>query len=262
MEFWLAPMEGYTDCAFRTLSYKHGADLTFTPMIRADSLLREDKATRKLLDLNNKTPTGIQLMLVKLESAKEFVKNFESYNIQPKMIDINAGCPGPEIIRCGGGAALMKRITRVQELVNELKKLSLPISVKLRLGLSEYEAGKKVYLNLIKSVDADYFIVHAKHAKQDSDEKANWSVFEECIRTGKKIVANGDISEREHLKFFNQLGIKEVMIGRAALNNPSVFNYLKGKELEKIEKIKYDYLRLADEYDSKFKENVLEYWEG
>jgi tRNA-dihydrouridine synthase len=261
MEFWLAPMEGYTDCAFRTLCYKNGADFTFAPMARVDSVLRNRNEAKRIFDLNNSVPTGIQLVLVKLESAKEFVKNFESLNIQPRMIDINAGCPGPEIIKCGAGAALMKRVTRVQELVTELRKLNLPISVKLRLGLSEYEAGKKAYLNLIKNVDADFFIVHARHAKQDSSEEANWKVFEECVRTGKRIVANGGISQRNDLKLFSSLGIKEVMIGTAALKNPSVFNFLKGKDLEKIEKVRYDYLRLADEYDSKFRNNVLKLWE-
>ena len=258
MEFWLAPMEGVTDCAFRTLCYKYGADLTFTPMARVDSILRNKNEARKIFDLNNSTPTAIQLMLVKLESAKEFVKDFDSFNINPKIIDINAGCPSPEIIKSGGGAALMKRVTRVQELVTELKKLELPVSVKLRLGLSEYEAGKKTYLNLIKNVDADYFIVHARHAKQESDEEPDWKIFEDCVRTGKRIVANGGISKREDLKLFEYLGIKEVMIGTAALRNPSVFRHFKGQDFEKMEKIKYDYLRLADDYGSKFKDDVLE----
>ncbi|MBS3163020.1 tRNA-dihydrouridine synthase family protein [Candidatus Woesearchaeota archaeon] len=261
MEFWLAPMEGVTDCAFRTLCCKYGADLTFAPMARVDSILRNRNEAKKIFDLNNSTPTAIQLMLIKLESAKEFVKNFESFNIKPKMIDINVGCPGPEIIKSGGGAALMKRVTRVQELVNELKKIGLPVSVKLRLGLSEYEAGKKTYLNLIKNVDADFFIVHARHAKQDSSDEPDWNVFEECVATGKRIVANGGIRTKEDLKLFEYLGMKEVMIGTAALKNPSVFRHLKGDDFEKMEKVKYDYLRLADEYDSKFKDDVLKIFE-
>ena len=116
-------------------------------------------------------------------------------------------------------------------------------------------------MNLIKNVDADFFIVHSRHAKQESNEEPNWNVYEDCVRTGKRIVANGGISKKEDLKLFEYLGMKEVMIGTAALKNPSIFRVLKGEEFEKMEKIKYDYLRLAEEYDSKFKEDVLKIWE-
>ncbi len=263
MKLLLAPLEGVSDCAFRTLCYNHGADLTFTEMIRVDSLVRKNKATVALLDLKNQTPTGIQLLAIKPTIAQEFVNMFPSFDFHtaPQQINLNCGCPSPDVIRQGGGAALVKRIQRLQELVDIFRKLSLPVTLKLRLGLNAYEQKNKVYLNLLKSVDADAFIVHARHARQNSTEAAEWNVFEDCIATGKHIVPNGDISEREHIAYFRQLGIKEVMIGRAAVRNPSVFSYLKGGEKKSTMQLKQEYGQLCQAYPNqqKYKENVLQY---
>lgn len=259
MKLWLAPLEGVSDCAFRTLCCRHGADLTFTEMIRVDSLVRRNKATRNMLDLFSEAPTGIQLLAVKPAVLQKFVENFSSYEITPACFNLNLGCPSPEVIRQGGGAALVKRYQRVSELVCILKKLEFPVSVKIRLGLNAYEQKHKVYLQLLKQVDADAFIVHARNARQSSKESADWSIFEECIATGKHIVPNGDISEREHITHFKQLGCKEVMIGRAAVGNPSIFGYLKGAEKKPIDALRREYLQFCGEYPNvpKYKENVL-----
>ncbi len=261
MKLWLAPLEGVSDCAFRTLCYNHGADLTFTEMIRIDSLVRKNKATLNLLDLKNKVPTGVQLLAIKSQSALEFVKLFPSFSIEPHQINLNCGCPSPDVIRQGGGAALVKRIQRLQELVTIFRKLSLPVTLKIRLGLNEYEKKQKTYMNLLKTVDADAFIVHARHARQNSKESADWSIFEECLATGKHIIPNGDISEREDIMYFKKLGIKEVMIGRAAVRNPSIFEYLKGREKVSLASLTEEYLVLCEKYPNhpKYKENVLGY---
>jgi tRNA-dihydrouridine synthase len=226
MKLWLAPMEGITDCVFRTKCYNYGADLTFTEMVRIDALIRGNKATHTLLEWDP-TPTALQILGVKMNSVQEFVKQFPSYNITPVHININASCPSPEVIRIGAGAALMKRTQRLNDMISRLRKLDLPVTVKMRLGLNEFEKKNKVYLNTLKAVDADAFIIHAKHARQESRECSDWSIYEECIATGKHIVANGDISTKEHVNYFKKLGLKEIMIGRAAIKNPEIFRELK-----------------------------------
>jgi len=261
MKLWLAPMEGVTDCAFRTLCYNHGADLTYTEMIRVDALVKNNKSTLNLLDLKNDTPTVIQLLAVKPEILQKFINNFPKYNLKPAGFDLNLGCPSPDIIRQGAGAALLKRTQRVQELIAILKKTELPISVKMRLGLNQYEKEKKVYLNILNNIDADYFIIHARHGCQASSEKADWTIYQECIDTGKHIIPNGDIFTKEHLKYFQNLKIKEIMIGRAAVKNPAIFEYLKYTRTTNLNKIKEEYLKLIQTYPSpeKYKRNVFNY---
>ncbi len=250
MKLWLAPLEGISDCAFRTLCYDYGADLTFTEMIRVDGLVKKNKSTLALLDLKNTTPTGVQLLAIKPEILKKFVQNFSSYAIDPACFNLNLGCPSPDVIVQGGGAALVKRTKRVEELVNILKKLGYPVSVKIRLGMNNVEKEHKVYLHLLQEVNADAFIIHARHARQKSSEPADWSVFQECLDTGKHIIPNGDISKIEDILYFKKLGIKEVMIGRAAVHNPSVFQLLKTGKLDSVEIVKKKYLSLMERYPS------------
>ena len=94
-----------------------------------------------------------------------------------------------------------------------------------------------------------------------SSEPADWSVFQACLDTGKHIVPNGDISAIEDILYFKKLGIKEVMIGRAAVRNPSVFQLLKSGKLDSIDVVREKYLPLAEKYHSspKFVKNVLSY---
>lgn len=259
MKIWQAPLEGVSDCAFRTLCYNHGADLTFTEMVRVDSILRNNKSTIALMDLKNDTPTVIQLLAVKPQALEKFVEIFPKFNIKPVGFNLNLGCPSPEVIRQGAGAALIKRIQRVQELVKILKKTNLPVTIKMRLGLNQFEKEKKVYLNLIKEVDADAFIIHPKHARQTSIERCDWNVYPECIDTGKHIIPNGDIYAPEHMDFFRKLPVEEIMLGRAAVRNPAIFEHLKEKKSYSLSNLKKEYLKLTETYHSqdKYKKNTI-----
>ncbi len=261
MKFHLAPLEGISDCAFRTLCFELGADVTYTEMIRVDGILRNNKSTLSLLDFKNDTPTVLQLLISKTTSAQKFVEIFPTLNIKPVGINLNLGCPSPDVICEGSGAALIKRPTRVNDIVTILKKLNLPITVKLRLGLNQSEKDKKLYLNLITQVDANAFIVHARHAKQNSFEPADWSVLPELVRTGKKIIANGDIKNIYDLKKFEDAGIQEVMLARMAMRNPAVFQIMKGKFPTPISDMTKRYEELAKQYRShpKYRENFLKY---
>jgi len=93
--------------------------------------------------------------------------------------------------------------------------------------MNKFEKEKKTYLNLIKEVDADFFIVHAKHGKERSKDPADFSVYKECVETNKVIIANGDIKTKEQIEYLKSIGVKGAMIGRAAVEDPSIFKRLK-----------------------------------
>lgn len=254
--YMLAPMEGFTDNSFRTLCYKYGADATFTEMARFESLAKKNKSTLEKIKINNKTPTVIQLigydemLLKKFLDVYEPEEGFLGFNF-------NLGCPAPMFINHGMGCAMMKRINKVKRLVDITRERNYQCNIKLRLGMNEFEKEKKVYLNLINAVDADYFVVHAKHGKETYDDVADWSVFEECCRTGKKIIANGDIKTRADVEALKEFGVNGVMIGREATKNPAVFNQLKGLKVPDLNEIRKEYLKIAD--NEKYKKNILKY---
>ena len=148
---------------------------------------------------------------------------------------------------------MIKRVSKTKKLIDIIKDKGYNISIKMRLGLNKYEKDKKAYLNLIKNVNADFFVVHARHGKQMYNEKADWSVFPECAKTGKNIIANGDIKTKYHIEKLKSLGCKGVMIGRAAITNPLIFAELKSLKIPPIQKVKEEYEKLAKERGAPFR---------
>ncbi|VVB73790.1 tRNA-dihydrouridine synthase B [uncultured archaeon] len=223
-QLMLAPMEGITDAAFRTLASKNGADLTFTEMARVANLAKGKKELARI-DITDSTPTQIQLAGSKLAEYERFLSVFKPSE-GFRGFNLNLGCPGPSFIRQGIGAAMMKRVTRVQEIIRIINDHGYECSVKMRLGLNRYEKEKGVYLNLINGADASFFVVHAKTAAQKDSDPADFTVYDKCVATGKRIVANGGIRTREQVMDLKEKGLYGAMIGQAAIGNPEIFGEL------------------------------------
>lgn len=249
--YMLAPIERLTDSSFRTIC--HGADLTFTEPVRMGALAIKNASALSRIKFYDNTPTAIQIIGQQEPALKKFLasfspeKNFKGFNL-------NLGCPAPDVVEQGLGCALIKRVSKTKRLVNIIKDHGYSASIKMRLGLNKFEKDKKAYLNLIRNVDADFFVVHARHGKQTYKDKADWKVFRECVKTGKNIIANGDINTKEDVEKLKYC--KGIMIGRAATINPLIFAELKGLKAPSLDEIKEEYLRLKKERNASSK-NML-----
>jgi len=257
-EYMLAPMEDYTDPAFRRLCFNHGADLTFTEIAKVDGLARRNKATWTKLDWRDNTPTEVQVLPGQDSKLEQFMKIFKPQE-GFKGFNLNLGCPAPDVVINGRGCAMVKRVTKTNRLINIIRKYNYPVSIKMKLGATPFEKEVKVYMNLLNGANPDYFIVHARVGTQTYNDKPDYSVFEECVSRGKKIIANGDINSIEKVEALKKVGVSGVMIGRASVKNPAIFDLLKGKPTPSIEELKKEYLSLAEKYVSKDrnKKNVL-----
>lgn len=253
-----APLEDTTDFVFRKLCHRYGADLTFTEMTRIESLARKNKSTWDKIDIPDDTPTQIQLVGSNELSLKKFLKEYEPKK-GFKGFNFNLGCPSPHIVNQGYGCAMVKRISKVRKLVALVKENDYPCSIKMRLGLNKLEKERKVYLNLIDAVDADFFVVHTRHGGQHYEAPADHSALVECTKLGKKIIANGDICSEEQINFLKSINVNGVMIGRAAVRDIAIFNRLQGKNAPSAEELRKEYSLLAEEMNSRFKyrDNVL-----
>jgi len=251
-QYILAPMEDFTDNAFRTLCYRHGADMTFTELLRIEALANNVENIWSRIEKKDNTPVIIQLLGSSekdLEKFLEMFKPFEGF----KGFNLNLGCPDPQSVSLGYGCAMIKNFSKVKRMVDMIKNQGYPCSIKMRLGKDAKEKEKKFYLNTIKEVDADFFIIHARHGREDYSTKPDYNIFKECCNTGKIIIANGDIDSKEKVEILKSYGVKGVMIGRAAINNPQIFNFLKGNKIISSEKIKKEYNELAEEYNAPFR---------
>jgi len=226
MEYMLAPMDKITDASFRSICHRYGADLTFTEQIRFETLAKGTPSALDRIRIPDSTPTMIQIMGKNEEKLVEFLKNFTPEG-GFKGFNLNLGCPSHSYVRQGIGSAMIKRPTKVAKLVDIIRRYDYNINIKLRLGLNLAEKREKVYLKLIHKVEADFFVVHARYRAEPYEKKADWKVFPECVATGKPIVANGDISTKKDVEKMKEIGCKGVMIGRAAKDDPQIFEKLR-----------------------------------
>ena len=225
-QLMLAPMEKVADAKFRTLCFQNGADLPFTEIARVANLARGKKGELALIQIPDSTPTQIQLAGAKLPEYEKFLSSF-SPACGFRGFNLNLGCSSPAFLRQGIGAAMVKRVKRTQDIVSLITHAGFECSVKMRLGENEYEKKHGAYLNLIQNVEASFFAVHARTANQKLDDPTDDSVYALCVKTGKKIVANGNIRTKEQIASFKALGLYGAMIGRAAHVNPAIFKELK-----------------------------------
>jgi tRNA-dihydrouridine synthase len=244
----VAPMEAVSDVGYRRIVYESGAAITWTEMIRARGVVRNNKATLDLIDtFDDDTLTGIQLFVVNerelldcLLKLEELAATTSPHFKRLRAVDLNFGCPSPDVIRVGAGPALLKRRSKLQAIFEALAKwkttTTLPIgaiSAKIRLGLNQQEQDHKVYLPVVELANdtLDYLVVHARHAKQRSRDKPTWNAIGEVKSKAKiPVIGNGDVRNRSDLeRMRTQTGCDGVMVARAAIENPWVFRALSGR---------------------------------
>lgn len=271
--FILAPMESVSDCAYRRVCWDRGASLTWTEMIRARGLTRNNRSTFELIDsFDPEVLTGLQLLVTNEKELVEALSKLEgstqAHFKNLRAVDLNFGCPSPEVIKIGAGPALLKRRGKLGAIFAALaewkKKTTLPIGavgVKIRLGLNRLEQDQKVYLPLIELANEhlDYLVIHARHARQESTEKPTWSAIAEAKQRARiPIIGNGDIVTREDWeRLVRETGAEGALIARGAIRSPWVFRGLRGlgsgtpTSPEEIDAAEQQYLALAKQYGTK-----------
>lgn len=229
---FLAPMAGVTDSAFRIIVRELAEEknlLMFSEMVSAAGIhFKNEKTLEMLKTLPEERPIAIQLFgsdpKICAEAA-EFVENSGS----AAAIDFNMGCPAPKIVKNGEGSALMKNPKLAGEILAAMKKkISLPLSVKIRLGFDEENLNAVEVAKIAESSGADFIAIHGRTRQQFYSGVANWEKIAKVKAAVKiPVIANGDVKNFETLeKIFSVTKADGVMIGRAAQGNPWIIGNL------------------------------------
>ena len=258
-----APLEDTSDVALRELCWRHGADATYTEMARVDSLARKNKSTLEKTRMDGEAPAWIQITPGKDQVLKRYFTEFSKQE-QPKHFlgfNFNMGCPSPHLIRDGLGCAMVKRVSKTQKMVAIAKDYGFPVSIKIRLGMNKAEKDRKVYRNLIDAVNADHFVVHGRVGADTYATPADYDALAECASLGKPIIANGDVHTKEQVHELKAAGCVGVMIGRAAVFDPAIFDRLKGNatnESPSMSELTREYHELCVKFPSanKYRKNL------
>ena len=227
----LAPMEDVSDPPFRRLCKQHGADMLYSEFISSEGLIRDAIKSRQKLDIfDYERPVGIQIFGGDEEAMALSAKIVATVN--PDLVDINFGCPVKKVVSKGAGAGVLKDIDLMVRLTKAVvNSTSLPVTVKTRLGWDEQSINIEEVAERLQDVGISALTIHARTRSQMYKGHSDWSYIAK-VKNNQRIVipifGNGDIDSAEKaLEYRNKYGVDGIMIGRAAIGYPWIFEEIK-----------------------------------
>jgi len=227
----LAPMEDVSDPPFRAVCKEGGADLMYTEFISSEGLIRDAaKSVQKLDIFEYERPVGIQLFGGDIGNMVESARIATEVN--PDLIDINYGCPVKAVACRGAGAALLQDIPKMVRMTEEIVKCThLPVTVKTRLGWDDQTKNIIEVAERLQDIGIKALTIHGRTRVQMYKGPADWTLIgkiKENPRMHIPVFGNGDIdSPQMAVAYKNRYGVDGIMIGRAAIGYPWIFNEIK-----------------------------------
>lgn len=227
----LAPMEDVSDPPFRAVCKENGADLMYTEFISSEGLIRDAaKSVQKLDIFDYEKPIGIQIFGNEITSMREAAAI--AAEAGPDILDINYGCPVNKVACKGAGAGILLDIDKMVSMTAEIvRAVDIPVTVKTRLGWDQNTIRIQEVVERLQDVGIQAISIHARTRKQMYKGEADWSYLaqvKENPRVHIPVFGNGDIDSPEKaLEYRNQYGVDGMMIGRAAIGYPWIFNEIK-----------------------------------
>ncbi len=235
----LAPMAGISNPAYMKIVEKMGCSYAITELISSEAIVRNNKKTLDMLagyDTLN-MPVALQLFGSNPDTLAKAAKVIEENGF--KIIDLNFGCPVPKVaVRSEAGSALLKYPQKIKEIVSRVvSSVSIPVTVKIRSGWDFNSINAVEIAKICEEAGASLITIHARTRSQGYSGKADWNIIKEVKEAVNiPVIGNGDVTDIYKAKeMLDTTGCDMVMIGRAALGNPWIFNevskYLENGEI-------------------------------
>lgn len=236
----LAPMEGVTDIPFRLICKKLGADLLFTEFVNAEAIKRNvPKTLKKMYFLNEERPFGIQIYGGNPSTMEIATKKVEELN--PDLIDINAGCWVKNVANNGAGAGLLKDLKIMENVVsNVVKSTKLPVTVKTRLGWDFSSIQIIEVAKMLEDIGVKSLTIHCRTKSQAHKGMPDYSWIQKIKEVVQiPIIVNGGLySVKNVADVFDETNCDGVMIAQGAISHPWIFreikNYFVNGKIEEI----------------------------
>ena len=229
--FILAPMEDVTDVVFRHVVKEAGApDVFFTEFANSDSFCHpegKDSLRGRLTFTEDEQPIVGHIWGDNPTFFREMSIGLAQLGF--KGVDINMGCPVPNVAGRGKGSGLILRPEVAAELIAAAKAGGLPVSVKTRIGYTEMAEMEAWITHLLKQ-DIANLSIHLRTRKEMSKVPAHWDIIPQIMALRDQIAPqtfitiNGDIPDRQTgLELAEKYGVDGIMIGRGIFKNPFAF---------------------------------------
>jgi nifR3 family TIM-barrel protein len=203
----------------------------YSEFISSEGLIRDAIKSRMKLDIfDYERPVGIQIFGGDEEAMAMSSKIVSTVN--PDIIDINFGCPVKKVVCKGAGAGVLKDVDLMIRLTQAvIDSTDLPVTVKTRLGWDDSSINIDEVAERLQDIGVAALSIHARTRAQMYKGQADWSHIARVKnnpRITMPIFGNGDVDTPEKaLKYKNEYGVDGIMIGRAAIGYPWIFNEIK-----------------------------------
>lgn len=264
--FILAPMEDVTDVVFRHVVQEAGApDVFFTEFTNSDSFCHPDglaSVRGRLVFTGDEQPMVAHIWGDNPEHFCQMSVALAEMDFAG--IDLNMGCPVPNVAERGKGSGLILRPEVAGELIQAAKAGGLPVSVKTRLGFTELSEMQAWISHLLKQ-DIANLSVHLRTRKEMSKAAAHWELIPELVKLRDAIAPetlltiNGDIPNRKTgEELAEKYGVDGIMIGRGIFKNPYAFEKIpqehSSQELLQLLRLQLD---LQDQYQEQLPRSIV-----
>ena len=215
-------MAGVTDASYRQLIKQLSSPVVvYSEFLSTDALAYAGKKTMAMMHFDPalERPFIVQVFGKKPEHFLEAAKVVEQMGADG--IDINMGCPAAKVVSSCHGSALIKNPNLAAELVHStVKAVSIPVSVKTRLGWDSAETLLPFCTRLVEA-GASALAVHGRTFTEKFAGKADWEPIYALKEALPKvtIIGNGDIMTAQDA--IEKIGnLDGVMAGRGTIGNP------------------------------------------
>ena len=227
----LAPMEDVSDSAFRLLCRGFGASMVYSEFISADALIRSVRgACNKLFIHSDEHPAVIQIYGRDVASMAEAATIASATGAE--ILDINFGCPVKRVAGKGAGSGMLRNIPLLLEITRAVVKASqVPVTVKTRLGWDHQNIIIEDLAEALQDCGIAALTIHGRTRSDMYNGNADWSLIgavKNNPRISIPIIGNGDITTPQEAKeAFDRYGVDAVMVGRASIGRPWVFEEMR-----------------------------------
>lgn len=230
----LSPMVDVTDAAFRSVALEWGADITCSEMVAATGLVHgSEKAWKHLQPWPNESPYGVQFMCGDPAEMGQAVRTLAT-RLKPDFVDVNLGCPAPNILKSCAGGFLLRDPAKAGDVVRAAKEAAdeagiRHVSAKLRLGPS---ASRLTYLDVgqaCQDAGASWVTLHGRTVEQAYSGVADWDAIARLVaHLGIPVIGNGDLrTPADVVRMRQQTQCAGFFIARAAMHDPTIFKRMR-----------------------------------
>ncbi|HEY5792832.1 MAG TPA: tRNA dihydrouridine synthase DusB [Chthoniobacterales bacterium] len=228
---FLAPMAGVTNTVFRSICRERGADVLTSEFVSAEGIFHRNQRTREYLEFSPaERPVGVQLFGGNPEHLAEAAKHVVDW-VNPDFIDLNFGCPVNKVVCKQGGSALLKDCPLLERVAAAVVRAVAPrpVTAKIRIGWDEQTINATRTARILEDCGIRRLAVHGRTKAQGYSGEADWNVIAEvAAAAGIPVIGNGDItSAGVAVRRQRESGVAGLMIGRAAMSNPWIFQEIR-----------------------------------